>query len=211
MKCLQAYLFSLFLLLNMQSGYAAERLQGKDSLQCCDLIFVTSPRANAITDVTSGFSNLPFDHVAIYYEANGCPRIIESVPDGGVQMKDLQQFVSENNEAHAYVARVTADYDAARTLRNAFLYVGRPYDHLFLADNDAIYCSELVQFSFVDKQGTLVFPPIPMSFHDSKGKITEYWIRFYKEHGMEVPEGLPGTNPGELSRRNNVTVVFQLF
>ncbi len=206
MKYLQACLFSLVFLLLPHSG-----AWGADSLQCCDLIFVTSPSANAITDVTNGFSNLPIDHVAIYYEAKGSQRIIESVPDGGVQMKDLQQFISENKGAHAYVARVTAEYDAARTLRNAFSYVGRPYDHLFLADNEAIYCSELVQFSFVDRQGKRVFSPIPMSFHDSQGQITEFWIRFYKKHGMEVPEGFPGTNPGELSRRNNVMVLFQLF
>ena len=36
---------------------------------------------------------------------------------------------------------------------------------------------------------------------------TDYWIRFYAERGMTVPEGAPGSNPGELSRRPQISIV----
>ena len=46
-----------------------------------------------------------------------------------------------------------------------------------------------------------------MSFHDSTGQVTDYWLEFYRQRGMEVPEGAPGTNPGELSRRPQITII----
>jgi hypothetical protein len=44
----------------------------------------------------------------------------------------------------------------------------------------------------------------------SEGQITPYWQQFYKEHGMEVPEGWPGSNPGELSQRQEVRIKGRL-
>jgi hypothetical protein len=85
--------------------------------------------------------------------------------------------------------------------------VGKPYDDLYLPGDSAIYCSELVQSGFVDSRGHLVFDTIPMSFHDESGKVTDYWTDFYRQRGMDVPEGAPGTNPGELSRRHEVSII----
>ena len=61
--------------------------------------------------------------------------------------------------------------------------------------------------SYVFEDGSRVFETVPMSFHDSSGQITDYWIDFYSSRGMAVPEGEPGTNPGELSRRPMVTII----
>ena len=49
-----------------------------------------------------------------------------------------------------------------------------------------------------------------MSFHDDTGNITDYWKEFYKKQGLEVPEGQPGTNPSELSQRENVKITGRL-
>ena len=65
-------------------------------------------------------------------------------------------------------------------------------------------------FHVVDKDGYRLLSPIPMSFHDASGQITPYWQQFYKEHGMEVPEGWPGSNPGELSQRQEVRIKGRL-
>ncbi len=75
-----------------------------------------------------------------------------------------------------------------------------------MPDNDDIYCSELVQFAFVDRKGQRIFQPIPMSFHNDEGQITDYWKTFYARHNMEVPEGWPGTNPSEMSQRKEVRI-----
>ena len=85
--------------------------------------------------------------------------------------------------------------------------VGRPYDDLYLPGDSAVYCSELVQLCFVTIGGELVFDTVPMSFHDETGEITDYWRDFYARRGLTVPEGMPGTNPGDLSRRPQVTII----
>ena len=178
-----------------------------DSLRCCDLLFVSPSEPNAITSVTEGILNQPIDHVAIYYETDSVARVIEAVPDGGVRMINLSEFLEQNKACHIWIGRVVSPFNASATLRRALSLVGQPYDHLFLADNDAIYCSELVQMSFVNDSGKLIFDPIPMSFHDSSGNITTYWRDFYRSHNLPVPEGQPGSNPGDLSRRPNVVIV----
>ena len=58
--------------------------------------------------------------------------------------------------------------------------------------------------------GKLFFPPIPMSFHDDDGVITPFWSDFYSHRALDVPEGVPGTNPGELSRRKCVRIKYKM-
>ena len=95
----------------------------------------------------------------------------------------------------------------ARSVRRCLMMVGKPYDDLYLPGDSAIYCSELVQMNYVTAAGETVFAPIPMSFHDRTGRLLDEWIDFYSRHGMQVPEGEPGSNPGELSRRRQVTII----
>lgn len=188
----------------------AQMAQVADSLQSCDLLFVAPAKGNAITEVTTGFEEMPIDHVAIYYKIGEERKVVEAWPDGGVQMVSLEMFLERNKDDAVYIGRLTKPFSKRLTLRNALQYVGRPYDDVFLYDNRAIYCSELVQFSYVDNNGNRIFDAIPMSFHDSEGHITAYWLDFYKKRGMEVPEGQPGTNPGEMSRRTDVRIVCRL-
>ena len=158
-----------------------------------DLLFHVVSQGNAITDVTPGM----IDHVAIVMSRDS---VIEAVGKG-VKTTPIDSL--RQQDGYYLMARVKGA-DKKQSLRNALQYLGRPYDRLYLPDNNAIYCSELVQFSFVDKHGRRLFSPIPMSFHDATGRITDYWQQFYAQHQLEVPEGQPGTNPGELSQRTNV-------
>ena len=87
------------------------------------------------------------------------------------------------------------------------MLVGKPYDDLYLPGDSAVYCSELVQMNYVTPAGQAVFGTIPMSFHDSTGRVLDEWVDFYSRRGMAVPEGAHGTNPGELSRRDEVTII----
>jgi hypothetical protein len=152
---------------------------------------------NAITDVTSGM----IDHVAVYL---GNDSVVEAV-GRGVVITPLDSL--RKQKGHYVIGRVS-NLNAKASTEQALSFVGRSYDWLYLPDNDDIYCSELVQLSMVDRRGRLVFATIPMSFHDATGQITPYWRQFYAERGMEVPEGWPGSNPGELSRRPNVKMKF---
>ena len=90
-------------------------------------------------------------------------------------------------------------------------YIGRPYDRLYMPDDSAVYCSELVQLSYTDKDGTSVFPQQPMSFHDKSGKVTEFWKDYYRQFGMDVPEGWPGTNPGGISQSEAIDIIYKFY
>ena len=168
-------------------------------LSTADLLFHVTPQSNAITDVTPGM----IDHVAIVLHADSA---IEAVGRGVVitPIDTLRQ-----QPGYYLIGRVKGVHRPS-SIAHARTYLGRPYDYLYLSNNEAIYCSELVQFSFVDKQGRRLFTPIPMSFHDATGQITDYWLNFYKDRGMDVPEGQPGTNPGELSQRPQIRIVGRL-
>ena len=169
------------------------------SLSTGDLLFHVVEKGNAITDVTPGM----IDHVAIVLSKDS---VIEAV-GSGVKTTPLDSL--RQQEGYYIIGKVRGA-DPILSVANARRYLGRPYDRLYLPDNDAIYCSELVLFSMVDKEGHRLLSPIPMSFHDASGRITPYWQQFYKEQGMEVPEGWPGSNPGELSKRKMVRIKGRL-
>lgn len=171
------------------------------TLRTGDLLFHVADRGNAITDVTPAMT----DHVAIYA---GHGMAVEAYPGLGVALTPVDTLL-RRSAGHYAVARVDG---AARrqSVANACTYIGLPYDFLFLPGTEAIYCSELVQLSFVDRHGHPIFGTIPMSFHDASGHITPFWQQFYQRHGLPVPEGAPGTNPGELSQRPQVKVKKRL-
>ena len=164
-----------------------------------DLLFHITSKDNAITDVTPGM----VDHVAIVVSKDS---VIEAV-GSGVKTTPIDSLRLQDG---FYIIGKVKGIDRKASIAHARQYLGRPYDHLFLKDNEELYCSELVQFAFVDAQGKRVFNPVPMSFHDASGNITDYWKDFYDKKGMEVPEGQPGTNPGELSQRENVKITGRL-
>ena len=158
-----------------------------------DLLFHVAPTGNAITEVTPGM----VDHVAIVINADS---VIEAVGKG-VVITPLDSLLSQQGR---YEAASVRRCDRRQSVSRARKYLGRAYDYLYLPDNDDIYCSELVQIAFVDHKGRRIFQTVPMSFHNDKGQITDYWKEFYARYNMEVPEGKPGTNPSELAKRKAV-------
>ena len=175
-----------------------------------DLLFCCVDSANAITAVTDGVDGLPIDHVAVVHRIggeNGLLFVIEAVKPV-VRLTAIDAFYRENPKV--LLARVNADVDVKASVRHCLGMVGKPYDDLFLPGDSAVYCSELVQLCYVDHQRELVFVPVPMSFHDDTGQVTDYWTDFYAQRGMNVPEGAPGSNPGELSRRGQVTIIGKI-
>ena len=171
------------------------------SIRRGDLLFHVSYTENAITDVTPGM----IDHVAIYA---GWGRVIEAVPDKGVSVTwlDALRLRSPGGYLQARVKSV----DGRRSIQIARSYLDQPYDTLFLPGNDAIYCSELVQLSLVDKHGRSLLGTVPMTFRDSTGRIPAFWLQRYARNHLGVPEGLPGTNPSEMSQRHNVRIIRAL-
>jgi uncharacterized protein YycO len=112
------------------------------------------------------------DHVAVYL---GHSQVIQAVSRGVV----VTPLDSLRRQAGHYLVGRVRNLARKASLTNARTFLGRHYDYLYLPDNSDIYCSELVQKSFVDNHGQPIFTTIPMSFHDDTGQITDFWIKFY--------------------------------
>lgn len=168
------------------------------------LLFSVSPRGNAITQATVAAGDLPIDHVGMMMLCGRQACVVEAAPARGVAVTPLDDFLKAN--PRCVVGRV-AGLDVSASLAAARDFVGLPYDSLFEADDRAMYCSELMQKCCVDSLGNPVFGIIPMSFHDSSGRTLPYWTEFYRRNGREVPEGEPGTNPGQLARSPRVAIL----
>ncbi len=181
-----------------------------NQLKDCDLLFHVPTTDNAITDVTTGIDNSRIDHVAIFFKDNSNgnkynKNVIEAI-EKGVVITSIDDFLSR--EGDVLVGRIKTLLDRKQSIENARQHLNKPYDYLYLENNDSIYCSELVLFSFVNHNEEKIFHPIPMTFRDANGNIPEYWTQLYKDHNMEVPEGKNGSNPAELSRRKEIKIKY---
>lgn len=171
-----------------------------------DLLFCVSPEDNPTTDVTQGVEEQKIDHVAIFHRQGEDSFALEAV-FSGVRLTPIDTFLKHN--PHVLIGRLRDTANVSTSVLNAMQYLGRPYDFNFDSSDSAIYCSELVQKSYKDQKGRLIFEPIPMSFHDKNGKITPYWKEHYARQNLEVPEGEPGSNPGDLSRNKKIEILFE--
>ena len=199
-KCLLLILAALCAVLQMR----AQDLKEGDLLFCC-------PDApNAITDVTSGAMDIPIDHVAVVHRIGGDDGLLYVIEAKKpvVCLTSIDDFWREN--PNVLQGRVNVETDVSKSVRGCLKMVGKPYDDLYLPGDSALYCSELVLLNYINTRGFLIFEPIPMSFHDASGQVTDYWQEFYDARGMAVPEGAPGSNPAELSRRPEVTIVSRI-
>lgn len=207
-------------------GCSDERVSVSD-LRGGDLLFVVNGQGNNITDVTDWVDGLGIDHIAVFSDGN----VVEAIPEYGVVENPLDSFLIRLSDRESVLVGRIEGVDVEESVANARKFLGRPYDDIFMPSDSAIYCSELVQKSFVFKDGLkerdqnvkevdskatgsgtkhFVFGTIPMSFHDSTGNVTEFWTKFYSARGLAVPEGEPGTNPGQLSRDPNVKILGRL-
>lgn len=175
-----------------------------------DLAFVVNRQGNAITSVTLSIDSLPIDHVAILHRIggdNGPLYALEAIPRGGVCLTPVDSFLVANGGQHNIIIGRVEGLDAFQSVRSALHLAGHPYDFNYMPGDSAVYCSELVQGTYVDTDGRPVFSTIPMTFRDATGNIHPYWVQHYSSQGLPVPEGLPGTNPGQLSRSPRVTII----
>lgn len=185
---------------------SAQRLEdiGLGSLCEGDLLFCAQEKGNNITDVTQGVGGMKIDHVAIFHRQGGRTFALEAI-HSGVGLTPTDSFMARREVVLA--ARLRDTLGVARSVERALRFIDRPYDFNFMPDDSAFYCSELVQKCYRDSRGELVFKPIPMSFHDQSGRITPYWHDYYARQGLQVPEGEPGSNPGDLSRSAAICIL----
>ena len=192
----QKRLTALILVLALCACHApAERLQTGD------LLFVgTSETPGAMDEaIVSATGNLT--HVAIIQvDKAGIPWVVDATPKRGVSRYPLDTLVQANSGAVFLVKRLKDTTGVSSFVENALRYVGDPYDLTFLPDNDAYYCSELVRDAYRRPDGSYLFDAVPMNFLSPDGSLPPYWEELFERLDMPVPQGLPGTNPQDMSR-----------
>lgn len=204
------------------SSPGEDELLDLTALQHGDLLFcVASPSrdgiAQAIVSVTEGIDLQRVSHVAIVcQETNGEMYALEASGKHGVWLNPINSFFvhcDHTAEGHPMVllGRLKDTTTIASCVEKAKTYLGRPYDYQYMPSDSALYCSELVQLSYVDSAGEAIFPQVPMSFHNQDGQILPFWTTYYRQWNMTVPEGEPGTNPGGISRSDKITIVGRFY
>ena len=184
-----------------------------------DLLFVvgeeSSEFSEAITKSTAHHEMLKYDHVAIVDVVGDSACVVEASSRGGVVVTPWNEFMESAKMADGRVGvvvkrvNVAVDVDAAVKIARAHL--GEEYDWSFRSDNGKMYCSELVYESYLDNNGQHLFDANPMSFRDAEGNLPQFWIDLYSRLGEEVPEGVDGTNPTEMSQSPILIEVARLW
>jgi len=160
-----------------------------EHLHSGDLLFVSDTTGMGLA-VKASTGN--YTHVAMIERAGDSVFIIDATREHGVARRPIEQTFADKMPVDVY--QLTISFDTVAVVARAKSLIGKPYDDAFLPDNDAYYCSELIQVAF-----DTLFPSKPMNWRDKDGNLPEYWIKHFNKLGMPVPEGLPGTNPTDLS------------
>lgn len=199
------YIILLFSLCALCASAQDEVMEG-------DLLFAYSTTTGrAISDATvHDATALPIYHVAIFTMVGDKPYALEAI-DEGVVLTPYNKFTERTiSKGGMLIGRLRDRSGIDQSVSNALEHLGKPYDNLYMIDTQEIYCSELVQLSYVNGHGQRLFPLINMSFHDAQGHILDFWREHYAKHGMAVPEGALGTNPAQLATNPAVIILDNL-
>jgi hypothetical protein len=189
-------------------------------LQNGDILFQDlgcGPVHDAINGVTPGYADAELNHCGIVRVSQSRVFVIEAIsPKVHAVPIDvfLNRSVDSKNRPTVMVGRVTDEVCSLVPAAVSFC-VGRTglrYDPLFMPDEGTFYCSELIVEGFrFANGGNPVFPKQPMTFKSpDTGEILPFWIQYYSRFGVDVPEGVPGSNPGTLSLDPRIRIVDQL-
>ncbi|MDR3236086.1 MAG: hypothetical protein LBT48_05080 [Prevotellaceae bacterium] len=205
------YIILIFiLLLKNISSFA-----GDFRWQTGDLLFqmgAPSGISDAVAQVTTG-KDRDYTHVGIVVVENDSVFVLEAaIPY--VCKTPLAVYLSRSamhdGRPVAAAARLKPPYRHAipQAITRARQCIGKPYDYVYDAHNDAYYCSELVHVSFLDEAGNPLFKSVNMTFRDPDGNFPAYWIAHFKTHEADIPEGREGTNPGDMSKSERLDFVY---
>ena len=179
-----------------------------------DLIFTQiGSSANAISSVTEGFQGARVNHMGVIVKTSYGIHVLEAYyPE--VRLTNVATHIRrsrDNMQNPRYMmGRLKNNHD--HLIPEAISYGLQqrdiPYDQLYLTDESALYCSELVVDMYKHaNNGEEFFAEHPMSFRDTEtGEVHAAWVSYYEYFGMPVPQNEPGSNPGDISKDNRIHI-----
>ena len=186
-----------------------------NSLKNGDLLFVTAQQENlsgAINRVTQTKKTENYDHIGIVEKTKTSIFVLHAAPKGGSQKELLTDFMKNQteNNSEVYVYRLKKDDQNAvpKALEIANSLLGKPYNFTYVLNDETLYCSDFIERIFRENQ---IFELKPMTFINPKtGKTDDFWINFYQQKNMEVPEGKLGCNPNGLAGSDKLIKIKKL-
>ena len=196
------------------------RAQDAFRLRTGDLLFQVNGHSSyteAIRRVTTGIDQVEFTHVGAVYVEQGKTYVLEAVPYGVIK-SPIETFFRNSlivdGKPVVAVGRLKARLrkNIPQAIERIQALLGKRYDFVFDPDDDDYYCSELIYATYLKADGSPIFQCAPMTFRDkATGEISPLWIQHFKRYGSEIPEGVPGTNPGDMSRSDQIRIVHRYF
>lgn len=192
---------------------SCQRKVSEDTLQTGDLVFVGIPMDYSLEGgsmdeaiaSSTGDDTLNLIHIAIAeVDAEG-QWIIDATIKRGIDRHPLDTFITDftlkDGSLPVFIVKRLKDPSKAiEYVANTRKYIGRPYDLHFGVSDDSLYCSELVRDCYVGPDGKHVFDTVPMNFKGPDGEFPLYWKQLFAKLGSSIPQGLPGTNPQDMSK-----------
>lgn len=187
-------------------------------LRTGDLLFQVGRKSDissAIAAATGDEVPIPFTHVGIAICCPGADSVLEATSPDGVRMTALDEFLDKSARTDdrplAVAMRLKDTTGTAAAVIRACTRIGQPYDYSYRPDNGKMYCSELIWVSYRRPDGSPIFPARPMNFRAADGSMPQFWVELFEKSGEEIPEGIPGTNPADMSRDSSLKEVFRWF
>ena len=160
------------------------------------------PLCDAIEAVTQGYEGQSFSHVGMVLVRNDSVYIIEAIGKA-VVLTPLANFLAYTKKpAWQFRLQDSLQHRIQPALEFALQKLGVPYDDVFLPNNGKYYCSELLFDAFQSTSpGPNPFRLEPMEYRKpGTTEVFPVWKAYFEKRGIPVPQGLPGCNPGGLSR-----------
>lgn len=198
---------------------AVVELEARPRLRSCDLVFTGQCESSAgsmdeaIAYATSDPGETAYTHVAVIERRWFSLWVIDATPVHGVSRRRFSSFVSELAPGTVMTVKrlnCTSMIRRRNVIRYAKSFLWQPYDFTFLPENGMMYCSELVYECYRTIDGGHLFDSSPMNFLAPDGTLPEYWHELFESMDAEVPQGIPGTNPQDMSSSPHLETVASL-
>ena len=202
---IQKYLY-LFVFIVM---YSCITNSSKTELLTGDLLFrgeSGSDLSEAIDQVTQTDAATHYSHVGLVKISGDSVFVLHASTTKGTCQVSLSEFLHPEGDTVQVIAyRLKEPWQAAipAAVQRAENMMGKPYNFSYILSDSSHYCSEFIYRAF---EPDSVFMLNPMTFKDpGTGDFLPTWIEYYKNLGMEIPEGQPGCNPNGLAASDKLT------